>query len=150
MKFAPSWNNTINNTRFVIGTKFRSTVVNSCSNSCRKSTSINCPNSLAATIIRPIGVRWLPKLSCRRLSGLQEFKGGDDYEAATAAGSTALNRGEVAMVLTAGGQGSRLGFDHPKGMFPIGPMSNRTLYQMLMEHLLARANQFDTEIRCTS
>ena len=77
---------------------------------------------------------------------LQQFKSGTEFEAADSAGRDALSKGEVAMVLTAGGQGSRLGFDHPKGMYPIGPISNRTLYQMIIEHLLARANQFDTDI----
>src|SRR5262245_53955226 len=38
-------------------------------------------------------------------------------------GEEALRRGDVAVLLVAGGQGSRLGFDHPKGMFPIGPVS---------------------------
>ena len=77
---------------------------------------------------------------------LQEFKSGTELEAADAAGRAALSNGEVAMVLVAGGQGSRLGFDHPKGMFPIGPVSNRTLYQMIIEHLMARAAQFETTI----
>ncbi len=36
-------------------------------------------------------------------------------------GSEALAAGQVALVIVAGGQGTRLGFDHPKGMFPIGP-----------------------------
>ena len=77
---------------------------------------------------------------------LQEFKSGDKFEQADATGRTALRHGNVAMVLTAGGQGSRLGFDHPKGMFPIGPISNRSLYQIMIEHLMARARQFDTRI----
>ena len=37
-------------------------------------------------------------------------------------GEDALRRGEVAVLVVAGGQGSRLGFDQPKGMFPVGPV----------------------------
>ena len=52
----------------------------------------------------------------------------------------------VWLVLVAGGQGSRLGFDHPKGMFPIGPISNMSLYQIHFEKVMARANQFGAPI----
>ena len=38
-------------------------------------------------------------------------------------GREALAAGKIGVLLVAGGQGSRLGFDHPKGMFPIGPIS---------------------------
>lgn len=75
-----------------------------------------------------------------------EFKTGDEFEKAVEAGSNAISQGEVAMILVAGGQGSRLGFPHPKGMFPIGPISDRSLYQMIMEKASARAKQFDTTI----
>jgi UDP-N-acetylglucosamine/UDP-N-acetylgalactosamine diphosphorylase len=53
-------------------------------------------------------------------------------------GEQALAEGQVALVIVAGGQGTRLGFPHPKGMFPIGPISGATLFQILFEKTLAR------------
>lgn len=52
-------------------------------------------------------------------------------------GEEALRRGEVAVLVVAGGQGSRLGFDHPKGLFPIGPVSHKTLFQIHAEKVQA-------------
>ena len=48
----------------------------------------------------------------------------------------AIVQGKVGAVLLAGGQGTRLGFDKPKGMFDVGV--NRTVYifQRLIENLL--------------
>jgi UDP-N-acetylglucosamine/UDP-N-acetylgalactosamine diphosphorylase len=57
-------------------------------------------------------------------------------------GEEALRRGEVAVLLVAGGQGSRLGFEHPKGMFPIGPVSNKTLFQIHAEKVLALRRRY--------
>ena len=54
-----------------------------------------------------------------------------------ARGKQALRRGEVAILVVAGGQGSRLGFEHPKGMFPIGPVTNKSLFQIHAEKVLA-------------
>src|SRR5579872_1121127 len=48
-------------------------------------------------------------------------------------GEEALRRGEVAVLLVAGGQGSRLGFEKPKGMFAIGPVSNASLFRIHAE-----------------
>ena len=76
---------------------------------------------------------------------LDQFQG-EEYESAVAAGESAIGNGEVAMILVAGGQGSRLGFDHPKGMFPIGPLSENTLYQIILQKALARAMQFGSVI----
>ena len=47
---------------------------------------------------------------------------------AHARGIRALGAGEVALVLLAGGQGSRLGFEGPKGLYPFGPVTGRTLF----------------------
>ena len=60
-------------------------------------------------------------------------------EQAERAGQQALAAGQVGVVVVAGGQGSRLGFEHPKGMFPIGPISGAPLFQILFEKIAARS-----------
>jgi len=57
--------------------------------------------------------------------------GGDAAEAARAfeRGSQALADGRVAALVVAGGQASRLGIDGPKGAYPIGPVSERCLFE---------------------
>lgn len=59
-----------------------------------------------------------------------------------AVGEEALRRGEVAVLLVAGGQGSRLGFEQPKGMYPVGPVSNATLFQIHAEKVLAVSRRY--------
>jgi len=58
---------------------------------------------------------------------------------ATLAGTQLLAEGKVGAILVAGGQGSRLGFSHPKGMYPVGPVKQTSLFQMLVEQLIARS-----------
>ena len=58
------------------------------------------------------------------------------------AGTKALRNGRVACVLVAGGQGTRLGFPHPKGMYPIGPVSEATLFQFHFEKVLAISRRY--------
>jgi UDP-N-acetylglucosamine/UDP-N-acetylgalactosamine diphosphorylase len=60
-----------------------------------------------------------------------------DNAAMRAAAEEALRRGEVAALIVAGGQGSRLGFEHPKGMYPVGPVSRKSLFQIHAEKVLA-------------
>ena len=45
--------------------------------------------------------------------------------------------GEVALIVVAGGSGTRLGFDGPKGTFPIGPVSSASLFQIHAEKIVA-------------
>ena len=61
-------------------------------------------------------------------------------------GEQALRDGKVAVVLVAGGQGTRLGFDFPKGAFPIGPVSGKTLFEWHSEKILAGGRQYGVTI----
>ncbi len=62
------------------------------------------------------------------------------------AGQQAIADGRVGAVIVAGGQGTRLGFDSPKGMFPIGPLSGRTLFEFFADSLLALEAEYSVRI----
>ncbi len=61
-------------------------------------------------------------------------------------GEAALREGRLAACVVAGGQGTRLGFDGPKGAYPIGPVSDRSLFQWHAEQILARARRHGVTI----
>jgi UDP-N-acetylglucosamine/UDP-N-acetylgalactosamine diphosphorylase len=63
--------------------------------------------------------------------------GGDAGERSRAreCGESLLAEGRVGVLMVAGGQGSRLGFRGPKGAFPIGPVSNRSLLELLTQKI---------------
>jgi len=61
-------------------------------------------------------------------------------------GEESLRRGEVAVLVVAGGQGTRLGFDRPKGMFPLGPVTNKSLFQIHAEKVLATRRRYGAAV----
>lgn len=65
---------------------------------------------------------------------------------ARATGEEALRAGRLAAFLVAGGQGTRLGFDGPKGCYPVGPVTERTLFQWHADQILARARRYGATI----
>lgn len=67
-------------------------------------------------------------------------------EDAIASGGAALEAGRMGVILVAGGQGTRLGFDHPKGMFAIGPVSGATLFQIFAEKILAISRRYGVRV----
>lgn len=54
----------------------------------------------------------------------------------TAAGTKAIRAGKVGAVLLAGGQGTRLGFDKPKGMYNIGINRELYIFECLINNLM--------------
>ncbi len=61
-------------------------------------------------------------------------------------GAEALRAGHVGVILVAGGQGTRLGFDHPKGMFPIGPVSDSCLFRIHIEKIVAGSKRYGVRV----
>lgn len=58
-----------------------------------------------------------------------------------ALGIQLLTQGKCATLLVAGGQGTRLGFDGPKGLFPITPVTHKSLFQLFAEKTAAASKQ---------
>lgn len=79
---------------------------------------------------------------------LRPENGGDAkaWAAAVAAGEEALRAGRVAAFTVAGGQGTRLGYDGPKGTFPVTPVRQKTLFQVFAEKLLAAGRRYGRPI----
>ena len=51
-------------------------------------------------------------------------------------GEKAIKYGKVGAVIMSGGQGTRLGFDGPKGMYNFGLLSSKSIFQIHIERLL--------------
>jgi UDP-N-acetylglucosamine/UDP-N-acetylgalactosamine diphosphorylase len=59
------------------------------------------------------------------------------YQQAEQRGLELLRQGKVGAFLVAGGQGTRLGYDGPKGEYPVTPIQNKPLFQVFAEQLAA-------------
>lgn len=58
-------------------------------------------------------------------------------EEARILGGSLIHKNKIAVLIVAGGHGSRLGFNGPKGMFPISPVKNKSLFQLFAESVRA-------------
>ncbi len=80
----------------------------------------------------------LPRFEPPELFPLQRTPAQQEEAAQAAeAGRALLSAGSVGYVVVAGGQGSRLGFEGPKGIFPVGPVSGCSLFEWHARRLLA-------------
>lgn len=69
-----------------------------------------------------------------------------DSEALRREGADLIAAGEVGLLLVAGGQASRLGYDGPKGDFPVGPVTGRTLFHFHAQRLRAAERRHGVEL----
>lgn len=61
-------------------------------------------------------------------------------------GEKMISEGKTAFLTVAGGQGSRLGYNGPKGNYPISPLRKATLFQIFAEKLNAAGRKYNTTI----
>jgi len=75
-------------------------------------------------------------------------RGGDRaaWTEAKLAGEEALRNGKVALFTVAGGQGTRLGYDGPKGTFPVTPVTGKSLFQVFAEKIQAAQRRYRCEL----
>lgn len=66
----------------------------------------------------------------------------DLYRRARKTGADAIQSGLVAAFTVAGGQGTRLGYDGPKGAFQISPVRSACLFQLFAEYLLGAERRY--------
>lgn len=79
---------------------------------------------------------------------LEKNEGGDParWVEAQTKGEAALRAGRVAAFTVAGGQGTRLGYNGPKGTFGVSPILKKSLFQIFAEKILASSKIFGRPI----
>lgn len=70
----------------------------------------------------------------------------EEAEKAKKIGEKALQENKVGLFLVAGGQGSRLGYDGPKGCFKISPVKGKSIFQLHAEKILAMQKKYSAEL----
>jgi UDP-N-acetylglucosamine/UDP-N-acetylgalactosamine diphosphorylase len=90
----------------------------------------------------PAGLEPAPVYPCEPGIGQAQL-----YETARTRGRELLRAGRVAALTVAGGQGTRLGYDGPKGTVPVSPVREKTLFQLFAEMNQAARDRYATPIR---
>ncbi len=61
-------------------------------------------------------------------------------------GENLIKAGKIAAFTVAGGQGTRLGYDGPKGTLPVSPIKNKPLFQLFAEQIRGVSEKYETVI----
>lgn len=77
---------------------------------------------------------------------LDKYKLNDKYKYYEKLGKDAIKQGKLAAVTMAGGQGTRLGHNGPKGTYDIGLDSHKSLFELLADALKEEGKKYDVVI----
>ena len=77
---------------------------------------------------------------------LDKYKLNDQYKYYENLGKKAIKEGKLAVVTMAGGQGTRLGHNGPKGTYDIGLDSHKSLFELLCDGIKEEAKKYDVTI----
>ncbi len=77
---------------------------------------------------------------------LDKYKLNDQYKYYQDIGKKAIKEGKLAVVTMAGGQGTRLGHNGPKGTYDIGLDSHKSLFELLCDGIKEEAKKYDVTI----
>jgi UDP-N-acetylglucosamine/UDP-N-acetylgalactosamine diphosphorylase len=97
------------------------------------------------TLLRQRAVLYQPQHQQREVSPFYTFARSGNV-ANKERGLDAIASGQVACLIVAGGQGTRLGFSGPKGMFPITPVKKKSLFQLFAEKTVAASRMANTPL----
>jgi UDP-N-acetylglucosamine/UDP-N-acetylgalactosamine diphosphorylase len=61
-------------------------------------------------------------------------------------GESLIRGNQIAVLIVAGGQGTRLGFPGPKGFFPLSPVKKKPLFQLFAESIHALSTRYRARI----
>jgi len=90
------------------------------------------PRGPAPCALEPPPILRIPRTPAEEASAREDEQQGEEL----------LAEGKAAPLVVAGGQGTRLGFDGPKGAFPIGPLSGKSLFALFAEKILATQERY--------
>lgn len=68
------------------------------------------------------------------------------FETAKKTGKEYISKGKAGVLMVAGGQGTRLGYEGPKGMFRLSPVKNKSLFQIHAEKILKYSRKYNIPI----
>ena len=77
---------------------------------------------------------------------MDKYKLNGAYKEYEEVGKKAIKAGKLAAVTMAGGQGTRLGHNGPKGTFDIGLDSHKSLFELLCDSLKEASKKYDVQI----
>ena len=80
------------------------------------------------------------------MSFIDKSKLNDKYKFYEDIGKKAIKEGKLAVVTMAGGQGTRLGHNGPKGTFDIGLDSHKSLFELLCDYIKEESRKYDVQI----